>query len=161
MAREALRQVDPAMAIYDVHTMQEMLDRSLWTRRTYSWLFGVFDAVALLMAVAGIYGVVSFAVAQRTREIGIRMALGAEPGQVVGQVLREGMVLVASGVALGLVGAWYATRLMGTLLAGVSPHDPWAYMAVVATLGAAALVANFVPARRAALADPMVALRGE
>lgn len=91
-------------------------------------------AIALLMAVAGVYGVVSYAVAQRTREIGIRMSLGAEPRQVVGQVLREGMVLLGIGLALGLAGSWYATRLMGILLAGVSPHDPWAYAGVVLLL---------------------------
>jgi predicted permease len=161
IARQAMRETDPTIAIFDVRTMREALDRSLWMRRAYSWLFGVFAAVALAMAVAGIFGVVSYAVAQRTREIGIRMALGAEPRQVVGEVLREGMMLVGIGLALGLAGAWYATRLMGSLLAGVSPHEPRAYAAVILVLVAAALAANWLPASRAASVDPLKALRSE
>jgi predicted permease len=161
VAREVVRRADPDLALYNVMTMQARLERSLWVRRTYSWLFGVFAALALALAVAGIYGVVSYAVTQRTREIGIRMALGANPGQVLGGVLREGMLLAGIGVALGIVGALVSTRLLETLLAGVSPHDPWAFVAVSIGLALAALAANFVPARRAASVDPMRALRFE
>ena len=160
-AREVIQRADPDLAMYEVRTMQERLQRSLWARRTYSWLFGVFAALAFALAVAGIYGVVSYAVTQRTREIGIRMALGANPSQVLSSVLREGMTLAAIGVAIGIIGALAATRLLASLLAGVSPHDPWAFIAVSIGLGLAALAANFVPARRAASVDPMHALRFE
>ena len=160
-SREVVRRADADLAIYEIGTMQERLERSLWVRRTYSWLFGVFAAMALALAVAGIYGVVSYAVTQRTREIGIRMALGANPWQVLGGVLREGMLLAAIGVAIGIGGALAATRLLESLLAGVSPHDPWAFVAVSIGLGVATLAANFIPARRAASVDPMRALRFE
>jgi putative ABC transport system permease protein len=159
VARQAMHEIDPSVAVFDTRPMQAMLDRSLWMRRAESWLFGVFAGMALLMAVAGIYAVVSYTVAQRTREIGIRMALGARPGQVVSQVLREGMLLVAIGLTLGLGGAWYATKLLGSLLAGVDPHDPRVYAAVVLTLASAALAANLQPALRAAAVHPVKALR--
>ena len=129
-AREVVRRADPDLALYQVMTKQARLERSLWARRTYSWLFGVFAALALALAVAGIYGVVSYAVTQRTREIGIRMALGANPSQVLSGVLREGMMLAAIGMAIGIIGALAATRLLESLLDGVSPHDPWAFIAV-------------------------------
>jgi predicted permease len=160
-AREVVRRADPDLAMYEVRTMQERLQRSLWARRTYSWLFGVFAALALALAVAGIYGVVSYAVTQRTREIGIRMALGANPSQVLSGVLREGMTLAAIGVAIGIMGALAATRLLESLLAGVSPHDPLAFVSVSMGLALAALAANLIPARRAASVDPMHALRFE
>jgi predicted permease len=160
-AREVVRRADPDLAIFEIMTMQERLERSLWARRTYSWLFGVFAALALALAIAGIYGVVSYAVTQRTREIGIRMALGANPSQVLSEVLREGMFLAVIGVGIGIIGALAATRLLASLLDGVSPHDPWAFIAVSIGLTLAALAANFVPARRAASVDPMRALHFE
>lgn len=158
-AREAARQADPNIAIFDVETMRELLDRSLWARRAYSWLFGGFAVIAVAMALAGIYGVVSYSVTQRTREIGIRMALGADRGQVVAEVLRAGGALVGAGAVLGVAGAWFATRLMTSILAGVNPHDPQTYAAVIALLAVAALLANLAPARRAASVDPVKALR--
>jgi predicted permease len=160
-ALSAVHQLDPDIATTEMRTMEQRLERSLWTRRTYSWLFGVFAAIAFVMAIAGIYGVISYAVTQRTREIGIRIALGAEPKQVLGQVLRQGMTLALIGVALGLGGALLATRLLQSALAGVSPHDPWAFAAVAIVLVLAALAANLVPALRAARVDPMHALRSE
>ncbi len=160
-ARAAVRSLDPDLAPAAIETMEERLSRSLWTRRTYSWLFGVFAGIALVMAIAGIYGVISYAVTQRTREIGIRIALGAEPRQVLSAVLREGMTLAVVGVAIGLIGAFAATRLLQSLLAGVSPHDPWAFAAVSIALVLAALAANLIPARRAANVDPVHALRFE
>jgi putative ABC transport system permease protein len=141
--------------------MQDRLDRSLWARRSYSWLFAAFGAIALAMAAGGIYGVVSYTITQRTREIGIRMALGARPMDVIAQVLREGLVLITLGTAIGMICAWPATRLMQTLLAGVSPHDPLAYVAVTLLLSTAALLANLIPALRAASIDPVRALRFE
>jgi len=159
LARQVARQLDPGLAIYDVRTMEQWLDRSLGMRRAYTWLFGVFAAVALVLALAGIYGVVSYTVTQRTREIGIRVALGARPRQVVAEVVRGTMALAGVGIALGLCGAWFATRTMTKVLAGVSAHDPWAFGGVVVALGMAVLAATLWPAVRAASADPARALR--
>jgi ABC-type antimicrobial peptide transport system permease subunit len=160
-AREVLRQMDADLPMYAVRTMQERLDQSLWARRAYSWLFGAFAGVALLLAAAGIYGVISYAVSQRTREIGIRMALGAQPGTVLGQVLRSGMLLVLIGLAAGVAGALAASSLLETILFGVSPRE-WTIYAVVAigVIGVG-LLANILPARRAASVDPIRALRAE
>ena len=160
-SRALVHEADPELALYDIRTMEERLERSLWARRTYSWLFGVFAGIALALAVAGIYGVVSYAVTERTREIGIRMALGANPAQVLSAVLREGMLLAGMGIGIGIIGALAGARLLQSLLAGVSPHDPWALAVVSVGLTLAALAANFIPARRAASVDPMRALHFE
>ncbi len=160
-AREVLRQLDPDLPMFDVRTMADRVDRSLWARRAYSWLFGAFAILALVLAAAGVYGVVSYAVSQRTQEIGIRMALGAQPGQVLRNVLAGGMLLVAIGVALGLAGAFAAVRMITTLLFGVSSKDPAVYAAVILAVSLVGLLANFIPARRAAGVDPMRALRFE
>jgi predicted permease len=159
--REIVGQLDPDVPMYAVETMAEQLDRSLWARRVYSWLFGTFAAIAVLLAAAGVYGMISYAVSQRTQEIGIRMALGARPRQVLGQVLLGGMALVSVGVATGLVGALWATRLLRTLLFGVRWYDPLIYGVVVLLLLGVGLLANLVPARRAARVDPMQALHFE
>jgi putative ABC transport system permease protein len=160
-AREILRQMDPGLPMFAVRTMSEQLNRSLWARRAYSWLFGAFSTIALLMAAAGLYGVVSYAVTQRTQEIGIRMALGARPEQVLRHVLAGGMVLVAIGLSAGLAGALAGGQLLKTMLFGVSPRDPMIYAAVISGVICIGLLANFVPARRAASVDPIRALRFE
>jgi predicted permease len=160
-AREIIRQMDPDLPMFDIRTMAERMDRSLWTRRTYSWLFVAFAAVAVLLAAAGIYGVISFAVSQRTREIGIRIALGAQPSQVMRGVLGGGMALVAIGAAIGLIGAQFTGRLLTTMLFGVSARDLATYAMVLAALALIGLLANYVPARRAASVEPMQALRSE
>lgn len=160
-AREALRQADPELPMFDIRPMTERLNESVWARRSYSWLFGAFAVVALALAAAGIYGVISYAVSQRTQEIGIRMALGAQPGQVLREVLGSGMLLVSIGVAMGLGGTLGAVQLLKTLLFGVSPRDPLIYAAVVLGVASVGLFANFVPARRAASVDPMRALHFE
>jgi putative ABC transport system permease protein len=160
-SRELLRQLDAELPMFDVRTMTERLERSLWVRRFSAWLIGSFAAVALLLAVAGIYGVVSYAVAQRTHEIGLRMALGAQPTDVLRQVLGRGMVLAGAGVAVGIVGALALSRMLQQLLFEVSPRDPLVYAAVVGALAVVALLANALPARRAASVDPMRALRFE
>jgi putative ABC transport system permease protein len=147
--------------MYEVRLLTERLRDSLWMRRGSTWLFGAFAVVALVLAAAGIYGVVSYAVSQRTHEIGIRMALGARPGRVLGEVLRGGMAMVAAGVVMGAVMAWFTAELLGTLLFGVSAREPAIYLAVAAGVLAAGFVANVVPARRAASVDPMLALRSE
>jgi predicted permease len=160
-AREVLRQIDPDLPMFDVRTMTERLERSLWARRAYSWLFGAFAIIAVVLAAAGIYGVVSYAVSQRTQEIGIRMALGAQPGQVMREILTSGMLMVSIGMALGVGGALAAVRLLQTLLFGVSARDPWIYGAVLLGVACVGLLANMVPARRAASVDPMRALHFE
>jgi putative ABC transport system permease protein len=159
--RDLIRQMDADVPMYDIRTMAERLDRSLWPRRTYSWLFAAFAVVAVLLAAAGIYGVISFAVSQRTREIGIRIALGAQPSQVMRGVLGGGMALVAAGSAIGLIGAQFTGSLLTTMLFGVSPRDLGTYALVVLGLGAVGLLANYLPARRAASVEPMRALRSE
>ena len=149
-ARELLRQMDPELAMYHVRVMTQQLDRSLWARRVYSWLFASFAITALVLAAAGIYGVVSYAVSQRTQEIGIRMALGAQPSQLLREVLASGMVLVSIGLALGLAGAFWTVRFLQSLLFGVKARDPLVFAAVVVGVAVVGATANFVPARRAA-----------
>ena len=160
-ARQILASIDPDLPLYNVHTMSERLDRSLWARRAYSWLFGIFSLVALILAAAGIYGVISYAVSQRTHEIGIRMAVGATPREVMANVLRSGMILVGAGAAIGLAVALAAATLLEKLLFGVSPRDPLVYSGVLLAVAAVGLLANAIPARRAASLDPMRALRAE
>jgi putative ABC transport system permease protein len=153
--------MDPDLPLYNVRTMAERLDRSLWVRRAYSLLFAAFAAVAMLLAASGVYGVISFAVSQRTREIGIRMALGARPGQVMRGILGQGMALVSIGVALGLVASQLTAGLLKSMLFGVSTRDVATYIAVVLGVALVGLAANYVPARRAAGVDPVRALRAE
>ena len=160
-ARRILERIDPDLPMYAIRTMTEQLDRSLWARRAYSWLFSVFSFVALLLAAAGVYGVISYAVSQRTQEIGIRMALGASPREVLASVLRGGMALVAAGAVLGVAAALAAATLLEKLLFGVSPRDPLVYAAVVLGVAAVGFLANAIPARRAAALDPMRALRAQ
>jgi putative ABC transport system permease protein len=119
----------------------------------------VFGALALLLASIGLYGVASYAVSQRTREIGVRMALGAQPSSVVGLVLGHGMILVAAGLAIGLVAAYAAAGLMQSLVIGISPRDPVTFAGTAAVLGVIALLATYIPARRATRIDPLIALR--
>jgi putative ABC transport system permease protein len=125
------------------------------------FLFGVFAVLALALAVVGLYGVMSYAVAQRTHEIGLRMALGAQTRDVLRMVVGQGMVLVAIGLGLGLGGALLLTRLMKSLLFGVSAADPLTYAGIALLLAAVAFLASYLPARRATKVDPMVALRYE
>jgi len=157
----AVRSLDPDLPMADVKTMEQIVDESVASDRFNTVLFGSFAVVALLLAVVGIYGVMSFVVAQRTHEIGLRMALGADRGRVVGQVLREGMTTALAGTALGSAGAYGVGRAMQGMLYGVGALDPTAFSVVALTLLGAALVACLVPARRAASIDPMVALRQE
>ncbi|MBO0863235.1 MAG: ABC transporter permease [Chloracidobacterium sp.] len=153
--------LDPAIDVDDVATMSESIGRSLSALRLASTLIGVFGLVALLLAGIGLYGVMAWTVGRRTRQIGVRMALGAQSGDVLKLVLRQGMLLVGIGVAAGLGAALLATRMVESLLYGVSRNDPVTFALVVALLAFAALLACYVPARRATRVDPMVALRME
>jgi predicted permease len=155
------RALDPNVPAFDVKTMEQRLSDSLARRRFAMTALGLFALVAMALAAVGIYGVMSYAVAQRTREIGVRVALGAQAGDVLGLVIRQGMLLAALGIGLGLVGAAAVTRVMGSLLFGVGANDPATFAAIALLLAAAALLACYVPARRATKVDPMEALRHE
>jgi predicted permease len=160
-ARSELRSLDKGVPIFNVKTMADVLAVSVAPRRTPMILLTVFAGVALLLAVIGIYGVTSYYVTQRTQEIGIRMALGAQMGDVLKLVLRGGLLLATIGVALGLAGALALTRLLRTLLFGVSPTDIFTFAAVALCLLITALLACYLPARRATKVDPLTALRYE
>ena len=159
--RQAVRDVDPYQPLSSIRTMDEVLDRVTAQRRMGMILLTAFAALALLLAALGIYGVLSFFVVQHTREIGIRMALGAQRGNVLRLVVRQGMLLALVGITVGLTGAFALTRVMASLLYGVSATDPVTFVGVPLLLAGVALVACYVPARRAAKVDPMVALRYE
>jgi predicted permease len=160
-ARAAVRELDPGLAMYRIRTMEDALARSLLQRQLYSWLIGVFAALALVLALGGAYGVTTYLVSQRTREIGIRVALGARTADIARAVLRGALVVIGAGVAAGAAGAVAGARFMGDLLFGVPPHDPIVLGAAAALLLAFAAGANWLPARRAAKLDPMRSLRAE
>jgi ABC-type antimicrobial peptide transport system permease subunit len=153
--------MDAELPIFSDRTMSDVLQASLWARRATSWLIAAFSGVALLLAVAGLYGVISYAVRQRTQEISLRMALGARAEQVRRGVVREGLVVVGVGAAVGLVAALGMARLVAGLLVEVSATEPAVYVFVTLLLVVVAAAANYVPAHRAAATDPMMALRSE
>jgi putative ABC transport system permease protein len=159
--REAIWSVDKDQPVLRVATMKALLDRSVAERRFVLVLFEAFSLVALLLAAAGIYGILANSVAERTREIGVRAALGATRGNLLALVMRQGLALVLAGVALGLGASLVATRALASLLFRVSHIDPLTYVAVVAALLLVAAAACLIPARRAAMLDPMQALRSE
>ena len=153
--------VDPNVAVYGIRTMQDRLYDSLARQRFSSTLLGAFAAFALLLAAVGIYGVMSYLVTQSTHDIGVRVALGAQPGNIIGLVVRQGMELATIGILAGLAGAAALTRVMSSLLFGVSATDALTFCAVAALLALVAFTAIVIPARRATRVDPMVALREE
>jgi putative ABC transport system permease protein len=152
---------DPEQPVFNVRTMQQLVSDSLGERRFSTFLLALFAGLAMLLAAIGIYGVVSYWVSQRTREIGIRAALGADRIDILRLVVGRGMLLAGIGVAAGLVASLALTRFLASLLFGVSAHDALTMAAVPLTLGLVALAACYVPARRAAKVDPLVALRFE
>ncbi len=160
-AREQVKQVDPDQPIYNIRTMNEIRAESVAPERLNLTLFSIFAGIALLLAIVGIYGVMSYTVTQRTHEIGIRMAIGAQQRDVFKMVMGQGMMLALIGIAIGLVGAFALTRLMATMLFGVTATDPATFAAIAILLTAVALVACYLPGRRATKVDPVVSLRYE
>jgi predicted permease len=158
---EAIREVDPTSAVSAVRPMVDVMSRSVGRARFYLALLGIFAGVALVLAVAGLYGLMNYTVVQRTRELGIRSALGSTPGRTIAMMVRQGLGLVAIGLAAGLLAALGLTRLLSTLLFGVSPLDAPIWITVPLLLASAALLAILVPARRASTIAPMVAIREE
>jgi len=159
--KKAIADVLPDRPVSGVQTMEEVVHDSTGSRRFPMLLLATFALVGLALAAVGIYGVVNYSVTQRTQEIGIRMALGAGPRDVLALVLRNGMTWVLAGVALGVLGSLGLTRLLGSLLFEVKPTDPFVLASVAALLSFIAALANYIPARRATKVDPMVALRYE
>jgi putative ABC transport system permease protein len=158
-ARRAIRDVAADLPVYDVRTLADRVADATAQTRFSALLLTLFAASALLLSAVGIYGVIAFAVAQRTREIGIRVALGADGGAVLRLVIGQGAALTAAGLAVGLIAALAATRVLHALLFDVAPSDPMTFGAVVMLLAVAALVASWIPARRAARLQPSAALR--
>jgi predicted permease len=159
--RNAVLQIDKEQPIARVRTLAQSLSTSLAQRQFSMLLLGVFAAVALMLAAIGIYGVLSYAVTQRTHEIGIRLALGAQDRNVLKLIVWQGMKLALVGVSVGALGALALTRLMSELLFSVSATDPWTFASIAALLLAVALLACWIPARRATKVDPIIALRFE
>jgi putative ABC transport system permease protein len=159
--RKAVDDINKNQPLTDIKTLEQIKSESMVGDRLRSLLLGVFAGIALLLSAVGIYGVISYSVTQRTGEIGIRAALGASRGNLLGLILRHGIWMTGTGLAIGLLGALGLTRLLATLLFGVGAWDPLTIISVAAVLGFIGLLACYVPARRATKVDPVVALRYE
>ena len=153
--------VDPNVPVYDIRTMQSRVYDSVARQRFATTMLGAFALFALILAAVGVYGVMSYLVTESTHDIGLRVALGAQPGNIVRLVVRQGMALAGAGIVAGLIAAVALTRVMASLLFGVSATDAATFGAVACTLAAVAALATFIPARRATRVDPLVALREE
>jgi ABC-type antimicrobial peptide transport system permease subunit len=158
LRREAVA-IDPAAASFEATPLSEYITASLYPQKVAAKLLAVLALTSLLLSAVGLYSVITYAVSQRTHEIGIRIALGARPGDVVSMVIRQGMLLTLAGLLAGCAGALAAMRLVASMLVNVSAADPATYAAAALLLGAVALLACYLPARRAAKVDPIVALR--
>jgi putative ABC transport system permease protein len=159
--RRAAAEVDKSAAVSDVKTMEHIVNDAVTQPRFNLFLLGLFSGIALLLSAAGIYGVTAYSVTQRTHEFGIRMALGAQVGDVLKMILRQGMLLICIGVAVGLLASFALTRLLRTLLFGVTVTDPLTFIVITLLLTGVALLACYIPARRATKVDPLIALRYE
>jgi ABC-type antimicrobial peptide transport system permease subunit len=162
LVRSAVLELDPTLSVFNVRTLEEQVSQSLAPLRVNVVMLGAFGALALLLAAVGLYGVASYAVSQRTREIGVRMALGARPAGVLRLVLGQGLMLVAGGLILGLAAALALSGIVPPdLLPNVSARDPLTFAGTIALLTVVAVGANYIPARRATRIDPLLALRAE
>jgi ABC-type antimicrobial peptide transport system permease subunit len=160
-ARQAVREVDSSLPAFSITPLADVVSATVADRRFSMLLLGLFALVALFLAAVGLYGVVAYTVTQRTQEIGLRMAIGAEPGQVLRMIIGGGMKLAAIGVAVGVAGALALANLVASMLYGVTPFDPASYAGTAGVLLAVAALACWLPARRAMRVDPLVALRQE
>jgi len=159
--REAMRAVDPDQALFNLRTLDEVMGQQRFIYRVFSTMFSVFAGIALILASVGLYAVTAYAVTQHTREIGVRVVLGAAPGQVIALFLRRGAVQLGIGLVIGVAGAFGVGRLLQALLVQTSPRDPLTLISIVALLTIVAVVACIIPARRATRVDPLHALRHE
>jgi len=159
--RREVQAIDPNLPLIAVSPISEVLDQVLWAPRMGAAMLAVFGLLALILAAVGIYGVLGYSVTQRTHEIGLRMALGAQRSDVLKMVIGQGMILTLIGVVVGLVASFLLARFMSSLLFGVAATDPVTFIGVSLVLAATALLAAFIPARRATRVDPMIALRHE
>ena len=159
--RNSIRESDPGLPIFGLRTMEDLRREGFWQFRLFGFMFGIFGAAAVFLAGVGVYGVLSFSVAQRTQEMGVRIALGAKRSDVLGLVVKQGVTLAAAGVVIGLIAAFGVTRVIRSLLYNVTPTDPLSFGGVAFFLAAMAVVASYLPARRATSVDPIVALREE
>jgi putative ABC transport system permease protein len=160
-AKAALRDADPNVPVFRVNTVEDVIARSMAQPRLYTLLIGAFAIAAVVLAAVGLYGLIAFSVAQRSHEMGIRVALGASRPEILRLVLGEGIGLAALGTAIGVAGGLAGTRVLVGLMAGIQPNDPLTFASVAAMLLACASLASYVPARRAAAADPLASLRAE
>ena len=161
VVREQVKLIDPELPVDRVEPLGQIVRDSVAQPRFRTLLLGAFAVIAMLLAAVGVYGLISYSVTQRTREIGIRMALGARPGQVMLPIVREGLMLGLAGVVTGLAGSFAATRVLAAFLFGVDPTDPAAFAGVAVLLLAVAFIASYIPSRRALRVDPITALRAE
>jgi putative ABC transport system permease protein len=159
--RAVVRDVNAAVPIYRINMMEDVVARSLAEPRLYSWLFTAFSAAAVALAAIGLYGLVSFSVTQRSKELSVRVALGASRFEIISMVLRQGLGLASLGAAIGLAGGVAVTRSLGSVVRGLEPGDPITFVAVTGVLLTAAAIACYLPARRAARLDPLAALRSQ
>jgi putative ABC transport system permease protein len=159
--RQVVQALRPNMPLTNVQTAEQLLATLLWAPRMGTALLTIFGLLALVLAAVGIYGVMSYSVNQRTVEFGLRMALGARPADIQNLVLKQGMFLCAAGVGMGLLTALLVSRFMAALLVGTSPSDPATFATISFILAIVAVIAGYVPARRATKVDPMIALRYE
>jgi ABC-type antimicrobial peptide transport system permease subunit len=161
LIRGKLRSIDPAVPMFDVDTLEHAIDLSFDSRRAVMMLLSCYAVLALLLSALGIYGVLAFDVSQRTREIGVRAAIGASRREIIFMVMRQGLWKAGIGFSIGLVCAFLLSRLIGSLLFGIKPSDPWAYISVSFLILVVAFLASYLPARNAARIDPLRALRME
>jgi putative ABC transport system permease protein len=159
--RAQLNELDPELPMYNLRPMSDIVATSVATEHLYMVLLGSFAAVALILSAVGLYGVIAYAVSERTQELGVRVALGASTGRISRMILGEGLVMSVAGIVVGLGASAAATQVLTKLLFGITPGDPVTFVAVSVALVAVALAASYVPARRAAKADPLVAMRGD
>jgi putative ABC transport system permease protein len=159
--RQEITKADPALPLFAIQSGEQLRENTYWQYRLFGWMFSIFGGIALVLASIGVYGVLSYAVSQRTQEIGVRMALGASRQNVFGLIVGDGAKLATIGIVCGVIGAALVTRVVTSLLYNVTATDPLSFIATAAFLAVVALLASYLPARRATSVDPMVALRGD